>query len=204
MAKRLSRKNLSDDPLQQFALWYRQAVENVPGHRIEPHAMTLATCSKSGTPSIRTVLMKDFSDSGFIFFTNYSSRKAKQLAENSRAALLFYWSYMGRQVRIEGTAEKLSATESDSYFYSRPRLSRIGAVASPQSQPIESRRELISRFRRISSRFRGRRIERPSHWGGYIVIPRAIEFWQAGSHRLHDSFRYDKDGNVWRLSRLAP
>ncbi|MFW5775152.1 MAG: pyridoxamine 5'-phosphate oxidase [Chitinivibrionales bacterium] len=204
MPEKLSVKSMSEDPLDQFRRWYDQAVEQVPGPHIEPHAMSLATCSGSGAPSVRTVLMKEFNQAGVIFFTNYSSRKGEELAHNPQAALLFYWWYMGRQVRIEGAVEKLSAVESDSYFHSRPRQSRIGAVASPQSRPISSRRELISRFRQVSSRFRGMAIDRPFHWGGYIVKPGAMEFWQAGNHRLHDRFRYEKEEGSWRLNRLAP
>ncbi len=204
MSRKLSKNMLRYNPLDQFHIWFDQArVSNCdPG--VEPNAMSLATCSKTGKPSVRIVLMKECNERGFVFFTNYNSRKAEELAQNPNVSLLFFWPQQGRQIRVEGLAEKISEYESDAYFQSRPRLSRIGAHASPQSKPISSRRELITRFREISTRFRNQKIDRPSHWGGYIVLPSAVEFWQAGSHRLHDRFRYEKDQGKWKTYRLAP
>ena len=166
--------------------------------------MTLATATRHGAASARVVLLKSFDDEGFVFYTNYNSRKAVDLEENSRACLLFYWSPVWRQVRIEGPVERVSVAESDQYFRSRPLGSKIGAWASDQSQTIKSRGELESRFEEYSWKF-GDNVPRPPHWGGYRVKPEVIEFWQGRENRLHDRLRYClQDGATWTIDRLAP
>ena len=166
--------------------------------------MTLATATRFGLPSARIVLLKSFDELGFVFYTNYNSRKGIELEENARACLLFYWPQLWRQVRIEGAVERVSAEESDQYFHSRPVGSKTGAWASNQSQPIESRAVLENRFRDFDSKF-GENVPRPPHWGGYRVIPEVIEFWQGQENRLHDRLRYSlqSDGS-WLIERLAP
>ena len=166
--------------------------------------MTLATSDTAGQPSARIVLLKNFDEQGFVFYTNYSSRKGEDLAGNSRACLLFYWSQLWRQVRIEGTVEKVSEAESDEYFHSRPLGSKLGAWASDQSQPVESREQLEKRFEEFTWKFADN-VPRPAHWGGYRVKPDVIEFWQGRENRLHDRLRYtlQKDGG-WLIERLAP
>ena len=166
--------------------------------------MTLATATSDGTPDARIVLLKSFDDSGFVFYTNYQSRKARELSESPRACLLFYWASLWRQVRIEGTVEKISEAESDAYFQSRPLGSQLGAWASDQSEVVETREILEARFEELQKRF-GENVPRPPHWGGYRVKPTAIEFWQGQDNRLHDRLRYKlrQDGN-WTIERLGP
>ena len=166
--------------------------------------MTLATADKDGKPCARIVLLKSFDEGGFVFFTNYNSRKGSELADNARACLLFYWAPLWRQVRIEGMVEKVSETESEEYFHSRPLGSKIGAWASNQSQPITSRTELDERFEQFSGKF-GDNVPRPPHWGGYRLKPKVIEFWQGRENRLHDRLVYMRqtDGS-WQIERLAP
>lgn len=166
--------------------------------------MTLATATPDGHPCARIVLMKSFDERGFVFYTNYNSRKGNELAENARACLLFYWSPLWRQVRIEGPVEKVTEEESEEYFHSRPVGSKIGAWASEQSHPVESRRALEKRFDEFDLKF-GDKVPRPSHWGGYRVKPEVIEFWQGQENRMHDRLRYSlqADGN-WMIERLAP
>ena len=166
--------------------------------------MTLATATRDGTPDARIVLLKSFDDSGFVFYTNYQSRKAGELDESPRACLLFYWASLWRQVRIEGTVEKISDAESDAYFQSRPLGSKLGAWASNQSEIIENREILEARFAELQKRF-GENVPRPPHWGGYRVKPTAIEFWQGQENRLHDRLRYKlrQDGS-WTIERLGP
>ena len=190
------------DPIRQFEAWFRQAeAANLP----EPNAMTLATATPDGQPSARVVLLKAFDDRGFTFFTNYESRKGRELSANPRAALLFYWPILQRQVRIEGTVERVSEAESDAYFHSRPLGSRLGACASPQSEVIASRDELEQRVRELSERYAAGDVPRPPHWGGYRVRPEVIEFWQGRPDRLHDRLRYRRDSSGrWRLERLSP
>ena len=166
--------------------------------------MTLATSSKDGKPSARIVLLKGFDERGFVFFTNYESNKGKALDENPNAALIFFWKEIERQVRIEGVIEKISAAESDEYFFSRPEGSRIGAWASPQSKIIKNRNILEENVQRFSNEFKNS-IPRPPHWGGYRVMPELIEFWQGRSNRLHDRIQYTKTGSgSWKVDRLAP
>ncbi|MGE5140231.1 MAG: pyridoxamine 5'-phosphate oxidase [Rudaea sp.] len=198
----LSESDVSREPIAQFARWYDDALASeLP----LPNAMTLATVSADGKPSARMVLLKGFDARGFVFYTNYESRKAVELAANSHASLVFYWPASERQVRIEGRVEKVTARESDQYFRTRPRDSRISAWASPQSVALHGRRTLEDRFEEFSKRYPGEEIPRPHFWGGYRVIPTAVEFWQGRASRLHDRLLYVHDNNgVWRVDRLAP
>jgi pyridoxamine 5'-phosphate oxidase len=190
------------NPFRQFDAWFAQAVDaKLP----EPNTMTLATVDSRGRPSARIVLIKGVDERGFVFFTNYESRKGRELADNPHASLLFYWIELERQVRIEGTVVKASPAESDQYFESRPLGSRIGAWASEQSQAIESRAVLEAREKEISEKY-GEHPPRPPHWGGYRLIPDAIEFWQGRPSRLHDRLLYTRavEGGDWQITRLSP
>jgi pyridoxamine 5'-phosphate oxidase len=197
----LQRSDLADNPLDQFSEWFKQAqVAKLP----EINAMSLATADAQGRPDVRTVLLKIFDEQGFVFFTNYKSAKAKQLSENSQAALLFPWLALERQVRITGAVEKISTKESLKYFSSRPRGSQLGAWISEQSHPIKNREKLSQLLHGIKERFKTGDIPLPSHWGGYRVIPDHYEFWQGRASRLHDRFIYTKTDSDWRIERLAP
>ena len=188
------------DPLQQFALWLQQALDaQVP----EPNAMTLATVGANGRPSTRIVLIKGFDARGIVWYTNYDSRKGRELASNPYAALQFHWVELERVVRIEGHVERVSAEESDAYFASRPMDSRIGAWASPQSEVIASRAVLVANAAKIGARYM-LNPPRPPQWGGYRLVPDAFEFWQGRKSRLHDRLRYRLDGTQWLRERLAP
>lgn len=190
---------VSPDAMSQFEIWWKEAVNS---QIEEVNAMTLATASCDGVPSARVVLLKGLSDQGFIFYTNYESFKGKQLAENPRACLVFFWKELERQVRITGLVSKISETESDQYYYSRPEGSRIGAWASPQSQVIESREWLESKVVDLSA---NQPSGRPPFWGGFIVKPISIEFWQGRSSRLHDRIQYSlTQHGTWTIERLAP
>ena len=198
--RRLEESDADADPLRQFRQWLDEAIRaEVP----EPTAMTLATADAAGRPSARVVLLKGVDERGFVFFTNYESRKGAELATRPRAALVFFWKELERQVRIEGDIEKVSAAENDAYYLSRPLGSRIGAWASPQSQGIESREWLEARVREAEAKH-GDNPQRPSHWGGYRLVPDALEFWQGRQSRLHDRIAYKKEAGVWVRSRLAP
>ena len=190
------------DPVDQFAQWFADAkAAGVP----EANAMTLATADASGAPSARVVLLKDFDRRGFVFFTNYTSRKAEDLAANPRAALCFYWQPLERQVRVEGAVEKVSRAESEAYFHSRPAAAQVGAWVSKQSRVIPSRDEIEHRAAELQARFAGGVVPLPDFWGGYRVVPRAVEFWQGRPSRLHDRLRYSPSpGGQWVIERLSP
>ena len=198
----LQREMMAEEPFAQFAVWFAEAAET---DLLEPNAMTLATADENGRPSARLVLLKDFDEQGFVFYTNYESRKGRELAVNPWAALTFWWGNLQRQVRIEGWVERVSAEESDVYYNSRPLGSQIGAWASQQSQVIEDRAELEDRLAALEARFAVEEIVRPPFWGGYRVVPTAVEFWQGGVNRLHDRFLYSRqaDGS-WLIERLSP
>ena len=195
-------KDLNPNPFLQFELWFKQAME---ADLLEPNAFSLATVGNDMMPSIRTVLLKIFDEKGFVFFTNYKSHKAKQIEENPKAAALFAWLDLERQVKIEGSIEKISKTESLKYFLSRPKGSQIGAWVSHQSQVISSRSLLEQKFDEIRRKFVKGEVPFPDFWGGYIIKPVKIEFWQGGQDRLHDRFVYElQNDNAWTIARLAP
>jgi len=190
------------NPLTQFQKWWDQVIAT---EIVEPNAMTLATASSDGLPSARIVLLKGFNDKGFVFYTNYESYKAMQLNENPKACLVFHWKELERQVRIMGIVVKVATSESDEYYQSRPIGSRIGAWASPQSQVIKNREWLEQEFEKRKTEFSGGDVPRPQHWGGYLVKPVIIEFWQGRYSRLHDRLQYTlEEGGNWKIERLAP
>lgn len=196
----LDESDVAASPFAQFDKWFGEAIKaELP----EPNAMTLATCDAAGRPSARVVLIKGVDERGMVFFTNYQSHKGQDLAANNRAALLFFWPELERQIRIEGRVETVSAADSDEYYQSRPSLSRIGAWASPQSRMLSSRTELEARFAAFSAEH-GENPPRPAHWGGYRVVPAFFEFWQGRRSRLHDRICYRLSDNKWKLERLAP
>jgi pyridoxamine 5'-phosphate oxidase len=196
----LRRADLDPDPLAQFDAWFAEARAVVP----LAEAMALATASADGRPSVRYVLMKGHGARGFEFHTDFRSPKATDLNANPLAAGVFWWPQVGRQIRISGPVERLDAAASDAYFETRPRERRLGAWASEQSRPLADRAELEARLGEVESRFEGRGIDRPEHWGGYRLMPEEIEFWQQGEERLHDRFRYLRSGSQWSLERLSP
>ena len=198
----LIKHSLDANPIRQFQKWYDEVLAAGVSEQ-DTISMTLATATKEGQPSARIVLLKGVDDNGFVFYTNYQSRKGNELAENSRACLLFYWPQVWRQVRIEGTVEKVSAAESDEYFQTRPLGSKLGAWASNQSEVVDSRETLERRFAEIEKRF-GENVPRPPHWGGYRLKPNAIEFWQGRENRLHDRLRYCLQDGAWLIERLGP
>jgi pyridoxamine 5'-phosphate oxidase len=197
----LNEEDVALDPFAQFDRWWHEAVIS---HIDEVNAMTLATASKQGIPSARIVLLKGYDINGFVFFTNYKSHKGKEMAENPYASLVLFWKELERQIRIDGVIEKIDAAQSDAYFQSRPAGSRIGAWASPQSTVIENRKVIESNFLQLEEKFGCENIPRPEHWGGYLVKPVSIEFWQGRSSRLHDRIRYTKNEHHWKIERLAP
>jgi len=199
----LTKATVDPNPIRQFEKW-SQEVRAKGVTEQDAISMTLATATRYGRPSARIVLLKSFDDGGFVFYTNYDSRKANELEENARACLLFYWSAVWRQVRIEGAVERVSPEESEQYFHSRPLGSKIGTWASEQSAAIENREQLEKRFEEFSWKF-GDNVPRPPHWGGYRVKPEVIEFWQGQDNRLHDRLRYSlQDDRSWLIERLAP
>ena len=198
---RLDEAHVSPDPVAEFDRWFTQAQE---AKVLEPNAMALATATRDGTPSVRLVLLKGFDERGFVFFTDYRSRKGAELEGNPRAALAFYWGELERQVRITGTVELTSAQESEEYFRTRPRGSRLGAWVSHQSRVIPSRDLLESRLREVEERFPTDDVPLPPHWGGYRLRPEEMEFWQGREDRLHDRIRYLRDGGGWKVERLSP
>jgi pyridoxamine 5'-phosphate oxidase len=197
----LDERAMHADPLEQFRVWFGEAVAaGIP----EPNAMTLGTAEAGDRVSCRTVLLKGFDGRGFVFYTNHGSRKGRQLAANPRAALLFAWLTLERQVEIEGRVERVSEEESEEYFQSRPFGSRLGAWVSEQSSVIASREVLTARFAELKAKFADGNMPKPEFWGGYRVVPESVEFWQGGHDRLHDRFLYEKRGEVWQRVRLAP
>ena len=197
----LDERTVDPDPLRQFEAWFEEA--RAAGV-VFPETTALATASADGSPSARMVLLKGADGLGLVFFTNTGSRKGAELDENPRAALVLYWRELGRQVRVEGRVEPVDAQESEEYFGARPRASRLSAWASPQSEPVASRRELERRFAQAAARFPGDEIPLPPHWGGYRVVPESVELWEHRENRLHDRVRYTREGTGWRRERLAP
>jgi pyridoxamine 5'-phosphate oxidase len=201
-AASLSETTININPIKQFDIWFNEAIE---AKLHEPNAMTLATATHDGRPSARIVLLKGYDAAGFVFYTNYLSRKGKEITKNPLGAITFFWSELERQVRIEGNIEKLTKEQSDRYFHSRPKMSQFGAVISPQSQEIPNREILETKLSQLEEEYADKDIPKPSFWGGYILKPRMIEFWQGRSSRLHDRILYKKiDNNNWKKVRLAP
>lgn len=201
-AMMLDERTVDPDPIKLFRRWFDEAIAS--GSRL-PDAMTLATATKDGKPSARMVLLKQADEQGFVFYTNYNSRKARELDENPYGALVCYWVQLDRQVRVEGSVERVSAAESDEYFHTRPRESQLGAIASPQSEVIGDREFLDRRFHDFEAMYRDRTVARPAHWGGYRLKPEMIEFWQNREGRLHDRILYEHQADgKWTIKRLAP
>ena len=197
----LDKKNIDPDPIKEFNKWYYAAKKT---RMIHPEAMTLATSTKDGKPSVRVLLLKGVIDSKFIFFTNYQSSKAKEIEVNPYGALLFYWEKLERQVRIKGKIEKITEKESEDYFKTRPKGSKLGAWASPQSEVIPDRTFLEKNFKEFEEKYKNEEIPRPKHWGGYQLTPSILEFWQGKPNRLHDRIRYRLENGKWIIERLAP
>lgn len=197
----LDEKDVNKTPFFQFEKWFREAVD---AHVKEPNSMTLCTATKEGKPSARILLLRNFDERGFVFYTNYRSRKGEEIIKNPNAALLFFWPELERQIRIEGLLIKQSEEESDLYFNTRPRESKLGAWTSEQSKVIESRKILDEEYEKLSKKYPDENVPRPPHWGGYILNPTSIEFWQGRPSRLHDRVLYTFENNNWKIERLAP
>lgn len=197
----LSENNIDKNPFNQFSIWYNLALES---NFIHPDAMTLATSSIQGKPSARIVLLKEFDENGFVFYTNFRSRKGKELIENPFASLVFYWDKIDKQIRIEGAVKKVSLKESGEYFHSRPRGSQLGALASTQSSVLANREEIERAYQELEKKYEGKEIPLPDNWGGFILIPDCFEFWQSRENRLHDRIRYSRTSSGWKIERLAP
>ncbi len=200
-AKSLFKTDVDKNPIDQFNKWFKEATH---AEMEEVNAMTLSTATKQGKPSARIVLLKGIDNNGFVFFTNYNSTKGQQLAENPFAALTFFWKELERQVRIEGTVQKISEQDSITYFNSRPYKSRVGAWVSDQSKPLISRVELMRKFTLKAATFIGQKVPKPNFWGGYILMPTRIEFWQGRPSRLHDRINYSLENGKWHVERLSP
>ncbi|MBB5645215.1 pyridoxamine 5'-phosphate oxidase [Pedobacter cryoconitis] len=200
-AAELSEADIDKNPIAQFAKWFKDALD---AKLYEPNVMTLATADLSGKPSSRILLLKGFDEDGFVFFTNYNSKKGKDLQENPQAAMQFFWPELERQVRIEGIVTKATAEASTAYFHSRPKGSQIGASASPQSTVIPDREILEERVKELTATYQETEVPRPEHWGGYVLKPAHIEFWQGRPSRLHDRITYTSVNGVWTINRLAP
>jgi pyridoxamine 5'-phosphate oxidase len=197
----LSESEMLSDPIEQFGVWLKEAIA---AGVTEPNAMSLATVAPSGAPATRIVLLKDYGPEGFVFFTNLESRKARELAVNPRTSLLFHWTALERQVRVEGRAHKVSETESETYFHGRPHESQVAAWTSPQSHIIPNREFLDEKFSELRKHYDGRKVPCPPQWGGFRVTPDTIEFWQGRRNRLHDRLQYIRQDTRWLLHRLAP
>lgn len=197
----LSESDLTDSPFDLFEQWFNKALSE---EVLEPNAMQLSTHSADGFPNSRIVLLRGFSQKGFKFYTNYQSEKGKDIARHAKVGLCFFWPELQRQVRIAGIAERTSGKDSDDYFNSRPTASKIGAWASSQSETLKTREDLEKSFEKYTAQFGDKAIERPPHWGGYLVVPEVIEFWQGRPSRLHDRFKYYKHGDTWKVKRLFP
>lgn len=198
---KLEEESAEKDGVRQFEKWFREAVDAKAN---DPNAMCLSTATAKGKPASRIVLLRNFSDSGFVFYTNYNSRKGKEIGENPVASLLFFWPELQRQVRVEGILQKQTDTESDEYFASRPRSSQLGAWVSSQSSVIKDRKELDDAFAEAEKKFDGKDVPRPKHWGGFVLVHEKIEFWQGRPNRLHDRLLYSKKEQGWIIERLAP
>ncbi|HRG46119.1 MAG TPA: pyridoxamine 5'-phosphate oxidase [Leptospiraceae bacterium] len=197
----LLEEDLEETAIDQFTNWFTDARKS---KIIEPNAMTLATSNKSGLATARIVLLKSFDEKGFIFFTNYKSRKGKEIAETKKGTLLFFWDILERQVRVEGKIKKISVEDSELYFHSRPFESQIGAIASNQSYVLKSRDDLEQKYSELLEAYKGKKVPMPKHWGGYILEPSKIEFWQGRASRLHDRILYTKKNKTWKIERLSP
>jgi pyridoxamine 5'-phosphate oxidase len=200
-AQTLREEDVDPDPFRQFEAWFRDAVA---AGITQPEAAAVATAAGDGSPSVRMVLVKETAEPGFVFFTNYDSRKGRELAANPRAAMLFHWEALGRQVRLEGSVERLAPEESAAYVRSRPRASQLSALASRQSRPIDRREQLEDRARELDERYGGQELPVPDFWGGLRLIPRSFEFWQHRADRLHDRLLYSRAEGGWRIERLSP
>ncbi|WP_417664785.1 pyridoxamine 5'-phosphate oxidase [Pseudidiomarina donghaiensis] len=199
---RLCRESLNNDPMQQFATWF-QAAKDHPS-QTDPTAFVLASVGSDGQPHQRVVLLKDIEPNGFVFFTNYDSQKGHDIAANNRVSMHFGWLAIEQQVRIEGFARKISREASAEYFYSRPRESQLGALASAQSHPIASRAELEQRFHDLEATYKDQQVPMPEQWGGYLIVPEKFEFWQGGRYRLHDRFTFTQQQQQWHIERIQP
>jgi pyridoxamine 5'-phosphate oxidase len=200
-AAQLTEKDVDNDPILQFGKWFKAATD---AKLHEPNVMTLATADRFGKPTARIVLLKGFDENGFVFYTNYESKKGQDLVENPQAALVFFWAELQRQVRVEGLVSKVDAQTSADYFHSRPVGSQIGAIASPQSSVLDSRESLENKVTGLTKEYEGKEIPRPLHWGGYLIEPTHLEFWQGRPSRLHDRIVYDLVDGSWIINRLAP
>ena len=197
----LTEDSVNKNPFLQFTSWFEEAQEQ---NILEPNAMSLCTVDHMGQPSVRTVLLKYFDETGFVFFTNHGSRKSEEIASNNQVAILFPWLELQRQVRIRGKAEKISMLEASKYFASRPRGSQLGAWVSDQSQVVSNRQLLMDKFRQLKDKFSGKDVPMPKMWGGYRIVPHAFEFWQGGEHRIHDRIQYRSVDKSWVIERLMP